>query len=143
MQWCGTATELLERVSRGVDQRAERAKAWPRSPKARGNQLRRLVPTLRTVGVEVEFEREPHTGRRLVSLRTVPHKNVTLVTGATDGQQAWGHRDSAGDVSGDVACPSPPTQRGPNVTPKTLAPAGPAATVTSLRGLVLQSGRRT
>lgn len=51
--WSGTAGELLEKLGR--PERPPRG--WPTTPRAMGGALRRAAPTLRTVGVSVEYER--------------------------------------------------------------------------------------
>jgi hypothetical protein len=63
--WTGTAGDLLDALPRPLG-----VKAWPSSPKAMGTALTRLAPALRTVGVSVELgQREPGTGRRLITLK--------------------------------------------------------------------------
>ncbi|MBX5465471.1 MAG: hypothetical protein IRZ26_07960 [Clostridia bacterium] len=66
--WEGTATDLLERLNRLGPERVTQSPRWPRSAKALSNRLRRAAPLLRRQGVEVEFFREAHTGRRMVRL---------------------------------------------------------------------------
>ena len=54
----GTATELLNHLERDlVDEETKRKKAWPKGPNALGDQLRRLAPNLRAIGISVEFEK--------------------------------------------------------------------------------------
>jgi hypothetical protein len=55
--WTGTATELLDILTQRVDRRLTGKREWPRTPTALGGLLRRLAPTLRTVGVDVVFHR--------------------------------------------------------------------------------------
>lgn len=55
--WRGTATELLALVQAGMNQSREA----PATNRALTNQLKRLAPVLRTVGLEIRFGR---TGRR-------------------------------------------------------------------------------
>ncbi|MGB9866937.1 MAG: bifunctional DNA primase/polymerase [Bacillota bacterium] len=100
--WRGTATELLQRLSQEVDEHIRRTKAWPASPRALSNRLRRLASTLRTVGVEVDFVREAH-GRRAVLLRTMVQNSVTNVT---ESPEALGRNDSQGDATGDAKRPA-------------------------------------
>jgi hypothetical protein len=80
--WVGTASELLaalETLAHGgvitgdVTMQAPKAgsdvtkhKAWPKNGRALSNTLRRLAPTLRAVGVEVTFDREPDQRRRRI-----------------------------------------------------------------------------
>lgn len=66
--WTGTASDLLSRLNlRAGD--AMRQKGSPRSVRALSGTLRRLTPNLRAVGVEVSFDREAHTGRRMITLK--------------------------------------------------------------------------
>lgn len=61
--WEGTATELLKVLNgNGATPSAD----WPSSPEAMANQLRRVSPALRTVGVDVRFHRGGR--RRLITL---------------------------------------------------------------------------
>lgn len=41
-------------------------KPWPKNGRALSNALRRLAPTLRAVGVDVAFDREPDQKRRRI-----------------------------------------------------------------------------
>ena len=83
-EWEGTATQLMKELNQKVDEATQRLKAWPSSGRALSNALRRLAPNMLAKGIEVEFSREPHSRRRIVSLRkgsdiivptvpTVPH----------------------------------------------------------------------
>ncbi len=67
--WQGTAKELLEALSGIADEATRRVKKWPRSPRALRNELGRIVPNLREVGVEVAFEDRPELGARRRQIR--------------------------------------------------------------------------
>ena len=91
--WEGTASELLTvletrvqggattqspQAGKGVTMHAPKAgsdvtkhKSWPKNGRALSNTLRRLAPTLRAVGVDVQHIREPGTGKRLITLITL------------------------------------------------------------------------
>ena len=78
--WEGTASELLtalETLAQGsvttggvptqapkVSSDVTKHKSWPKIGRALSNTLRRLAPTLRAVGVDVTFDREPDEKRR-------------------------------------------------------------------------------
>lgn len=67
--WEGTASELLaalETLARESVTAADvtKQKSWPKNGRALSNVLRRLTPTLRAVGVDVAFDREPDQRRR-------------------------------------------------------------------------------
>ena len=50
--------------------RNQRDRTWPRSPRALSSVLRRLAPSLRTMGVEVEFDRVSGVNRvREITIR--------------------------------------------------------------------------
>jgi hypothetical protein len=89
--WEGTASELLTELEtlskgattqlpqagQGVTMQAPKAgsdvtrhKSWPKNGRAMSNTLRRLAPTLRAVGVDVQFHRAPGTGQRTIALTT-------------------------------------------------------------------------
>ena len=78
--WEGTATELLEALP-ASDQTA-RSKAWPKVPRTLSNQLRRLAPALRKVGIQVTFARRKKNLILLDILRNLPTSS-TLSTAPT------------------------------------------------------------
>jgi hypothetical protein len=47
-----------------TDEKTHRLRAWPKAPNGLSGQLRRLAPALRTVGIEVVFDRAGETSRR-------------------------------------------------------------------------------
>jgi hypothetical protein len=63
----GTASEMLERVKDLVDERAQRQRDFPSSPRKLAGDVRRLAPNLRALGYDVREpdRREPGTGRRV------------------------------------------------------------------------------
>jgi hypothetical protein len=64
--WRGTAQALLSAIT----PEGRVPAGWPSSPRACSGALRRVVPALRSTGVEVTFEpREPRTGRRLIGIK--------------------------------------------------------------------------
>lgn len=85
-EWVGTATELLGKLSFDVGETAERRKDWPKSAKALGGILNRLIPNLRAIGVDITRNRG--SGERLIYIRKgkqnydIPakHKKVNIVT---------------------------------------------------------------
>jgi hypothetical protein len=82
-RWLGTASELLAVLAKMVSEDVARARDWPASSGSLGNQLRRLAPNLRAVGIGVAFDREAGTGRRLVTISTDPNSVATAVTPVT------------------------------------------------------------
>ena len=61
--WTGTATELLTALAGYVDDATKRQRHWPKSPKALSDNLRRLAPNLRELGIEVLFLSRTMTSR--------------------------------------------------------------------------------
>ena len=57
-KWKGTATGLHEMLSNQITDTVRRSKSWPDTPNWLSNRLKRIVPPLRKIGIEVEFERE-------------------------------------------------------------------------------------
>ena len=64
----GTMTELLERLTESVGERASSSKYWPTSPRSLATRVRRAGPLLRDIGIDVDFE---HSGQRYVILEKV------------------------------------------------------------------------
>lgn len=84
--WQGTASDLLPVLARFVPESTEKTKAWPKTAKALGNRLRRAATFLRQTNIEVEFDREPHSGKRTIRIST--QKTVTNVTNVTQDPQS-------------------------------------------------------
>ena len=64
----GSATDLLDRLTTIVGEGPARSKDWPKTPSRLSGALRRLAPSLRRAApsIEVEFDRDPGTGRRVI-----------------------------------------------------------------------------
>ncbi|MBS0212064.1 MAG: hypothetical protein JSR26_02645 [Proteobacteria bacterium] len=86
--WRGTATELLIELARIVDDSETRSQHWPKSPRGLAGALRRLAPSLRLAGVQVQTERDSSRERsriiRLCSTRNEPSASSTS-SAASDG----------------------------------------------------------
>lgn len=54
----GTMQELLQTLTALSRSNPTRSSDWPKSPRALSVKLRHLAPQLRSIGIEVEFERE-------------------------------------------------------------------------------------
>jgi len=73
--WTGTATELLERLTRDVPESARRGKDWPGTGRALAGALRRLAAPLRALGIDVSFGRAVDRGRtRLIEIEKTPDR---------------------------------------------------------------------
>ncbi|MCK6460274.1 MAG: hypothetical protein L6Q95_10330 [Planctomycetes bacterium] len=69
----GTATELLEALNSGVDERTRTGRGWPKAPNALKGMLKRLAPSLRSVGIEIEFQQGAGSASRK-RIRVWPEK---------------------------------------------------------------------
>jgi hypothetical protein len=68
LEWKGTSTVLLARLTELVDERVAKSDAWPRNGRALSGRLRRAASSLRQIRVHVAFEREGHEGARHVHI---------------------------------------------------------------------------
>lgn len=86
----GTATELLELLSNGVDEKILKRPEWPKGPQALGTKLREVAPYLRRLGMEVEFGRGRN--RRRITIRKNAEPAVTAFPEPLQrrGLHAWG-----------------------------------------------------
>jgi hypothetical protein len=56
--WKGTASSLLEQISKLVPEDTRRERRWPKDGTRLSGCLRRAAPALRTKGIKVDFSRE-------------------------------------------------------------------------------------
>ena len=63
----GTATEILDLLSAHKDDNILKHPAWPKGAPALGTKLREVAPSLRRLGIEVQFNR--NAGRRTITIR--------------------------------------------------------------------------
>jgi hypothetical protein len=71
-EWTGTASALLGALAQEVTERVAKAKTWPDTPRALSNRLRRAMTFLRTIGIEIGFEREGDRARtRIIRITRV------------------------------------------------------------------------
>jgi hypothetical protein len=96
--WTGTAGELRRELEKWTDETLVKSRFWPKNPWALGNQLDRLGPNLRAVGIGV-FRPKTRTSRgRLVSLWDIAlHGPNPPASGAGD----------AGDAAPAPSTPAP------------------------------------
>ncbi len=73
-EWSGTSTELLADLEAHVDEKVTRRQDWPKRPRDLSAALRRLAPTLRELGLEVEFARSGRT--RSIDIRKCGQPSV-------------------------------------------------------------------
>jgi hypothetical protein len=68
-EWEGIASQLLALLNCRINEDTKRSRSWPGSPKAFAGRVRRAGTLLRKSGIEITFEREPATRRRLLIIR--------------------------------------------------------------------------
>ncbi len=92
IEWSGTSTELLADLEAHVDEKVTRRQDWPKRPRDLSAALRRLAPTLRELGLEVEFARSGRT--RSIHIRKCMRPSVisdpSVTTGAEVAENAGG-----------------------------------------------------
>jgi hypothetical protein len=66
----GTVAALLAQLSSIASESIRRSVRWPKAPGALGAALRRMATNLRAAGIEIQFSRPDHSGRRIVSIQT-------------------------------------------------------------------------
>jgi hypothetical protein len=71
-EWTGTASDLLDVLTKAVDERVAKAKTWPGSPRALAGRLRLAATFLRKVGIEIRFTKEGRARTRIIRVITVP-----------------------------------------------------------------------
>jgi len=67
----GTVAELHARLDSMIGDGLRRSARWPKAPNILSNALRRMATNLREAGIEIEFNRPDHGGRKIVSVRTI------------------------------------------------------------------------
>jgi hypothetical protein len=68
-EWAGNASELLAALTEEAGERVARSKAWPDTPRALSDRLRRLAPFLRKIGVNIDFDkREGKMRKRMIHI---------------------------------------------------------------------------
>lgn len=110
--WIGAATELLEALGGRLPETLTRAQGWPKSPSVLSNRLRRLVPPLRRVGIEIGWT---HSGKRSITIERSsdwgPDSSSTPSTTPTTGGD--------GGLSADTAARHADQEESYAVRPKT------------------------
>lgn len=69
-EWTGTASELLDALSKVVGETVATSKTWPDSPRALAGRLRRSATFLRKIGIEISFDREGQARTRMIHIAT-------------------------------------------------------------------------
>jgi hypothetical protein len=64
----GTTSELLICLNAIASEGTRRSGGWPKAPNSLSNALRRMAGSLRSAGLEIDFSRPEHGGRRFISV---------------------------------------------------------------------------
>lgn len=107
----GTASALLEVLDSQVTEGIRRSREWPKGPNRLSNEIRRLAPAMRRVGIGVGFHR--NGSRRTIRIEQVGQR-ASLLSRPSEPAPDWsGSVDGAYDGHGDVTCHtgSEPSQR--------------------------------
>lgn len=84
--WTGTCADLLEELSSLLSDVTARPKGWPDSPRKLSGRLRRAAGPLRTMGIEIEFNRDgSRTRSRIV---TITSSNPSDIAGVGPSRQS-------------------------------------------------------
>jgi hypothetical protein len=71
-EWTGTASDLLDALSKEVGERIAKAKIWPATPRALSGRIRRTTTFLRKVGIDISFEKEGRARTRTIHITAAP-----------------------------------------------------------------------
>jgi hypothetical protein len=82
--WQGTASELLELLTRMIPEPLARERSWPKNARALSGKLRRAASPLRKVGIDVVFVREGHDRERtiIITVRSIVLDNFASASSA-------------------------------------------------------------
>jgi hypothetical protein len=68
--WTGTASDLLDAAEAFTQNAPAWSPSWPKTPRALAGRLRRSQAFLRTLGIQVAFNREGHGGNRTITMKS-------------------------------------------------------------------------
>ena len=109
--WSGTATALLAELNNRSPENVTKRKDWFSRPRQVSDALRRLTPGLRKVGIEVTFERQAHTGQRLIVVEKSGSSPSPSSPSSPDPGFPSGPGDVHGGAEGDASPDSAPISR--------------------------------
>ena len=67
--WDGTSSELLLALGEIAGERTVKSQQWPGNANVLSKYLRRIMPPLRSVGIEVSFQRKGHSRSRNIQIK--------------------------------------------------------------------------
>ncbi|MGO9601556.1 MAG: bifunctional DNA primase/polymerase [Isosphaeraceae bacterium] len=72
-EWQGTSGELLAALTGQINEREAKAKGWPQTPRKLSNELIRLAPVLRRLGIAyTRLESRTNKGRKVILSKALP-----------------------------------------------------------------------
>jgi hypothetical protein len=75
--WAGTAVDLLHaEADLAADGLSRSSPGWPKNPRALAGRLRRAQTALRSLGIEMTFNREGRAGTRIIRMSKALENNV-------------------------------------------------------------------
>jgi hypothetical protein len=83
-EWSGTSTELLAELNPLIDPNVRQSRTWPQTAQTLSGRVRRAAPSLRSSGIEIDFDRESYSRRRLIILRKRPQTSVLVDPGGPE-----------------------------------------------------------
>src|SRR5262249_55702047 len=102
-RWSGLLTELLEKLNSKVPDSVRKSKSWPSIPRQLKDQLTRLSPNLRQIGIQVTFPKRTNRGI-LVELERATISSAPSSPSSPDNETNGLGRDGA---AGDEIASSP------------------------------------
>ncbi len=100
--WDGSAADLLTRLNGLADEKTVRQRGWPKTAQHLSGNLRRLAPSLRASGIDVQFHQTPGAGsKKLLSIKTSGEESDASDADLTSAT----HFDSGATQPGDAPTP--------------------------------------
>jgi hypothetical protein len=85
-RWEGTATELLDALEAGMEDRERNRKGWPKAPNVLSRRLVRLSSFLRRVGIQVD-RKDPKGKDRGITIHRLNQKNTVHTVSTVQDQE--------------------------------------------------------
>jgi hypothetical protein len=110
--WEGNATELLKELNQHFGDGKITPKTWPKTPQDISKMVKRLAPTLRMVGIEIDFKRKSGNGKRLILLKKITISSSPSSPIGQEGNNLFDFDGLQGDarttdIDNHVTTPSP------------------------------------